>query len=88
MWFFLLLAIYKNSGANGKVFIESIEASNLGKMVYGGGSNLIKNELGAYGEMILGSGSAYLQSNVRFFSTKYSPLYLGYKDLSKLTVYM
>lgn len=66
--------MYKNSGDNGKVFIESIEASNLGKMVCVGGSNLIKNELGAYGEMVLGSGSAYLQSNVRFFSTKYSLL--------------
>ncbi|XP_059286978.1 uncharacterized protein LOC132040366 isoform X1 [Lycium ferocissimum] len=33
-------------------------------LLYGAGSELIKNELGAYGEKILGSGSAYVQSNI------------------------
>ncbi|KAF5749505.1 protein YIF1B-like [Tripterygium wilfordii] len=32
--------------------------------IYGVGSDLIRSELGAYGETLLGSGSAYVQTNI------------------------
>lgn len=32
--------------------------------LYGAGSDIIRSELGAYGERLIGSGSAFVQSNV------------------------
>ncbi|KAK4337684.1 hypothetical protein RND71_042171 [Anisodus tanguticus] len=42
---------------------QQIDSSLGNVLLYGAGSDLIKNELGAYGEKILGSGSAYVQNN-------------------------
>ncbi|KAJ8750832.1 hypothetical protein K2173_016013 [Erythroxylum novogranatense] len=41
-----------------------IETNVFGYSVYGMGPDLIRNELGAYGEKLLGSSSAYMQSNI------------------------
>lgn len=43
------------------------QASPFGEALSGAGSHLLKTELGACGERILGSGSAYMQTNVRHF---------------------
>ncbi|XVE71147.1 hypothetical protein DITRI_Ditri10aG0127100 [Diplodiscus trichospermus] len=41
----------------------------IGNALYGAGTELVRNELGAYGERLLGSGSDYVQRNIsRYFS--------------------
>lgn len=42
------------------------EINSFENVLYGAGSELIRSELGAYGEKILGSGSSYVQNNVSF----------------------
>lgn len=41
------------------------EIKSFENVLYGAGSELIRSELGAYGEKILGSGSKYVRNNVR-----------------------
>lgn len=42
------------------------EINSIENALYGAGSELIRSELGAYGEKILGSGSNYVRNNVSF----------------------
>ncbi|XP_059638172.1 uncharacterized protein LOC132280071 [Cornus florida] len=63
--------MYGNSSSHARVFIPASSQQTIpfGETLCGAGSDLIKTELGAYGEKIIGSGSAYVQSNIsRYFS--------------------
>ncbi|KAJ9141181.1 hypothetical protein P3X46_031750 [Hevea brasiliensis] len=42
----------------------SKDANSFGEAIYGAGTDLIRSEMGAYGEKLLGSSSAYVQSNI------------------------
>ncbi|KAA8522859.1 hypothetical protein F0562_009282 [Nyssa sinensis] len=58
--------MYENSRSHSQVVVtvSSQQTNPLGDALYAAGSDLIKTELGAYGEKILGSGSQYVQSNI------------------------
>ncbi|CAK7338188.1 unnamed protein product [Dovyalis caffra] len=59
--------MYKNENVGSHVQIlmqPSKQANSFGESIYDTGSDLIRSELGAYGEKLLGSGSAYVQSNI------------------------
>lgn len=63
----LFPAMYQSSGNHAQIFLQtsSTEKSNpIGEALYGAGSDVLKTELSAYGEKLLGSGSAYVHSNV------------------------
>ncbi|XP_016488271.1 uncharacterized protein LOC107808271 isoform X2 [Nicotiana tabacum] len=45
------------------------QIDSLGNVLYGAGSDLIKSELGAYGEKFFGSSSDYVQSNGHWMRT-------------------
>lgn len=56
-----------NSQVHDPVFLSASSQQQIdavGNLLNGAGSELIKSELGAYGEKILGSGSDYVRSNV------------------------
>ncbi|PHU11148.1 hypothetical protein BC332_18078 [Capsicum chinense] len=60
--------MYETSQYHKRIFTpkncsQQIDSSFGNVLLYGAGSDIIKNELGAYGEKILGSSSSYVQSN-------------------------
>lgn len=56
--------MYETSEYHKKTCTQQIDSSIGNMLLYGAGSDLIKSELGAYGEKVLGSSSAYVQNNV------------------------
>ncbi|CAN4113228.1 unnamed protein product [Withania somnifera] len=54
---------YHKKGFTSTTYTQQIDSFG-NVLLYGAGSDLIKNELGAYGEKILGSSSAYVQNNI------------------------
>ncbi|GFS38987.1 integral membrane HRF1 family protein [Actinidia rufa] len=63
--------MYENSGSYARVLLATPnqQTNPFGDAIYGAGSDVIKSELGAYGERILGSGSAYVQGNGHWMRT-------------------
>lgn len=59
--------MYEISKYHKKTCSKQIDTSLGNMLLYGASSDLIKSELGAYGEKILGSSSAYVQSNGSIF---------------------
>ncbi|CAK9174435.1 unnamed protein product [Ilex paraguariensis] len=58
----------ENSGGNAWFFIPAASSQKIdpiGNPLCGVGSDIIKGEVSAYGERIVGLGSAYIQSNIR-----------------------
>lgn len=56
--------MYETSEYHKKTCNKQIDTSLGNMLLYGAGSDLIKSELGAYGEKVLGSSSSYVQNNV------------------------
>ena len=55
----------QHTNTNGGMWMPQTQSCQFGEALSGVGSQLLKTELGAYGEKILDSGSAYMQTNVR-----------------------
>ncbi|KAK6944339.1 Yif1 family [Dillenia turbinata] len=65
--------MYNGQGNHARVFVPPSSNGQIktpfGDALYEVGSDYLKTELGVYGEQILGSGSAYVQSNIsKYFS--------------------
>ncbi|XP_006343730.1 protein YIF1B-like [Solanum tuberosum] len=56
--------MYETSEYHKKTCNKQIDTSLGNMLLYGAGSDLIKSELGAYGEKVLGSSSSYVQNNI------------------------
>ncbi|KAJ4844070.1 hypothetical protein Tsubulata_029263 [Turnera subulata] len=57
-------AMYGNVGSHVQVLMQPSKEAQFGDTIYEAGSEILKNELGAYGEKLLGSSSAYVQTNI------------------------
>lgn len=59
----LLSAMYQSGGTHAQIFQQTSTEQykkQFGEALYGAGSDLIKSELSAYGDKLLGSGSAFV----------------------------